>query len=1152
MIQVLKGIKIIPQGTNNRFKTQSWPNSYAFGGWIYNASLDVGFSQRPTEVKISVVLETSTLSQSQAHFDIKKEDLHCDAGNGGLENETWYDIDFDGIKMENLLLYSYNFSIEAGQKILSVVFKDYSVILDKIYVGLFKKQGYQYPHLMSCTIQYPMRCLDCEYTGASVTGIGEAHRDIGYGAYVGMNGETFDLFSSSYYKKGNVYNEWSDLIGSSVSNTKNRGGQFDLNGGYLMLGTETVPEERCNTSPNVTYSFIELLACLRANGMNITGAFPATQKDSDFVYRANYNGTVREVLQNWCSDLGYDFYYSGRSILGLNLKNPIDITDLAEMADPNSKVGKYFQINAANGNSAILSFNSNTTLENTFKQTIIVENNYPISQREVSKSVKKYVGITPLHPVSLNEIDNSIITDTNIYNTPFNRRRFEVPYFDTNTTRDPSLNNFARLDGRSYRDLDTAIALTNYNPTLRDIFVAQKALFNCGWGSTKEFGVTLSSTETVYWRPFEHWLENDYSRPAFSQGGHYAGVTYWPLNNAYCRANFAALGVFPILEIDDPEFKSNIIEDNFKNSEKNGVSNINIEQKYFRVFLGYYYEDIKSDIVDWERNAASSMYKFGIVTKGNLSSEPFVANDLLNDISPDAGFYGTNGLINTRIQNSFQPSTDHYRDVRSAPFLDTLLYSGYVKTTGKGVYYDNNSKYNPYIPPGFSNYEGRIPTGLWISTLDNEWGITQDQFDRALNLSMADPCAESYTLDEGVSQILTESDKTLQDWRIEYFKPIVNPDLSTISEIIQSDEYNFGNVVDEVMTNYIDTHLMRKKECKKLHIIIIPDTTIHPNFQVEFTPKEVNKINGAVLKAYKDKLYHADFSKNTTQTPSICSIPMIDEMCRNMLTGGNSFAYNFKTPLNTQQTGCVILEDKNNYFLEGFPSGVLYNKNSRSLQITLKKNPGSIVRSPSFDINGDYYYADLDIGLLLLNQTTANIDIIYPIQSQNSIANYSGVLTTDISSEYRIPSLTQVYGAPTNQTNNNTSTLKVINNIADNTLNPILNPLTTEIMSYITVLDGQGDSLVKTPLQYYNYVKNLNNYNLDTPMKTVDLSLAGPPSQFGDFIQYLNPSKGLSKLSVSVSDNGVKTDLGFVDRPKVLPKQESLLNKIGPRIKGNT
>jgi len=277
-------------------------------------------------------------------------------------------------------------------------------------------------------------------------------------------------------------------------------------------------------------------------------------------------------------------------------------------------------------------------------------------------------------------------------------------------------------------------------------------------------------------------------------------------------------------------------------------------------------------------------------------------------------------------------------------------------------------------------------------------------------------------------------------------------------------------------------------------------------------------------------------------------------MCKNILSGGSTYKYQFNPALTNQQTGCVILEDKNNYLLDGFPSGLLYTKNSRSLSITINKNPGGNSNNgPITDENGDYYYADLEEGLLEVSANTTTLDIVYPIQSfAGSYASYSGLLSSEITTEYRLPALNQVYGAPINLSNNNTSSLKIINNVTDNTLNPQLNPLTNEVMSYITVITGGGsNSVIMTPASYYQFIKNLNNYNLDTPTKTIEMTLAGPPSQFGNFINYLNPASGLNQISITVSDNGVKTELSFSDRPKTLAKQESILNKIGPRIKGN-
>jgi hypothetical protein len=54
---------------------------------------------------------------------------------------------------------------------------------------------------------------------------------------------------------------------------------------------------------------------------------------------------------------------------------------------------------------------------------------------------------------------------------------------------------------------------------------------------------------------------------------------------------------------------------------------------------------------------------------------------------------------------------------------------------------------------------------------------------------------------------------------------------------------------------------------------------------------------------------------------------------------------------------------------------------------------------------------------------------------------------------------------------------------------------------------------------------------------------------FGSFIPYLTPLSGLTNFNVSISDNGVETNLSFANKPPVLPNQEAILNKIGPRLK---
>lgn len=1190
MIQKLQGVKVTPR--NTRFN--NWPNSYAFGGWIYNASVNVNYSSEPTEIKLSIVLETSTFEQSAAVFDINPDDLYCGAGNGG--EERLYDIDLDGVKFTDFVLYEYDFSIEVNDKILNVTFKDYSIVLDKIYVGLFKSQGYNEKFIKTapCKIEIPIRCQDCEYTGSAITGIGETYRDINFASYAKINGEFKDNFSNFYYQQGkNVYDAWQKLISEASEagqannpfiNPSGPNGRFDLNGGYLIIGTESATSERCSSAPNITYSFIELLASLRKNGMSFDGDFPSNAVTSDFVYRNSYIGTLREVLQNWCSDLGYDFYCEGKKFIGIDLKKTIDISEIYKISDPTSELGKNFKIG---GESAILSFKSASSLRNTFKQSVIVQNSYPITQVDRQKSVKRYIGITPLHPISLNEISRQGVIDSNIYGIPFQRAKYEVPYFDDNYGISAYQERFTRLDGRSFKDIDTAIALSNYNDTLRDLFVAQRALRNylnlvsvdtrgnalnalcgpIGVYSSYDGYIQVNRPPQDNTSAIADWFNTDSvaSLIAIQRQKEWEPQFCFPaLWNPYCVANFNALGITPILEIFNLDLKADIIEEFFQNAEKNGIANLNPDARYFRVFLGYYSEKLKNDIVNWEKAAAESMYKYGIVTKGPISEEPFVFPDVLSDISPTAGFYGKKGISYTRIKNNFTPSANRYKSTKEAPFANALLYSGFIKSSTTGVYPENNPNFPALVPPGFSEYPGRLPTGLWVSSLDNPWGTRQESFDRQLSFNFNDECFSQYSIDQTVEQVLTDSDRNAQDWKLEYFLPIISPDLSRISEIIQTDFYYINDYIDAVVTTYTDLNLIEKKDCKKIHVIIIPDTRIHPNLKIDFTENPINKINGEYLSIYKQKIYEAEQNKKLTQTPSICSLSLVEEMCQNILSGGTGYnfrqnkprftRYNGKLVEQNKEVGCVILEDKNNPLLDGFDKDLIHKANSRSLSITIHKNPGTLGEmGPATDINGDYYLADLKEEILVASSNSATLEIVYPIQSYaGGIANYSGILTSDISTEYRLPALNQIYGEPISIKNNNASSIKIINKQTDDTLNPELNPTTNEALSYVTVLDSGGDNnVVKTPAEYYELIKNLNEYNLDTPMKSVDIVLAGSPNLFGNFKNYISPIKGLNQFSLSVTDNGVKTSLTFADRPKVLPQQEVILNKIGPRIKGN-
>ncbi len=81
-------------------------------------------------------------------------------------------------------------------------------------------------------------------------------------------------------------------------------------------------EEKLIKILEVDYSFPELQAAVA--GVVKFGSFPSAINRE---YRANYTGTLRDVLKNWCQDFGIDFYWSDNAIYFYDLKTGVAIND---------------------------------------------------------------------------------------------------------------------------------------------------------------------------------------------------------------------------------------------------------------------------------------------------------------------------------------------------------------------------------------------------------------------------------------------------------------------------------------------------------------------------------------------------------------------------------------------------------------------------------------------------------------------------------------------------------------------------------------------------------------------------------------------------------------------------------------------------------
>lgn len=106
-------------------------------------------------------------------------------------------------------------------------------------------------------------------------------------------------------------------------------------------GTESFncQEEKLMKILEVDYSFPELQAAVA--GVVKFGSFPGAINRE---YRANYTGTLREVLKNWCQDFGIDFYWDDNAIYFFDMKVAISINDAGIENNPIISKKRSFSI----------------------------------------------------------------------------------------------------------------------------------------------------------------------------------------------------------------------------------------------------------------------------------------------------------------------------------------------------------------------------------------------------------------------------------------------------------------------------------------------------------------------------------------------------------------------------------------------------------------------------------------------------------------------------------------------------------------------------------------------------------------------------------------------------------------------------------------
>lgn len=364
-------------------------SSLAFGGSIYSISINAGYDGGPTKLTISIINETGVYSEP-----ILNSSLVLTMGNNPTDPNY---LIFRGI------IFAYNDNNEqgGGQKILTIEVVDNSLFLDRTNVTMFKRgilglAGVPFVKVKTIIVDSPNPSISTDGTGQIV-----------------VNPEKK---SASVSRNLQRLNKSSFTIGS---------------GGWIIVGEEQFPDDSC-AIPDVKYNF----SMLKSVANHLLDSMPDIQP----LYLQTYEGTLRQVLQSWCADFGFSFYWdwSQDKLFFIDLRQGItNIPDVEECSVLSKKVSK--------------------TLEGTFKQYGVAVYAKPISK--------------------INDFSNS----TTVY-YPFQCPVFDVAYLTSD-------GNYG--GGRTRRQFINSCILSYYNSALRKIYNSHFTLTD---GLTSVVGITAKTS----------------------------------------------------------------------------------------------------------------------------------------------------------------------------------------------------------------------------------------------------------------------------------------------------------------------------------------------------------------------------------------------------------------------------------------------------------------------------------------------------------------------------------------------------------------------------------------------------------------------------------------------------------------------------------
>ena len=167
----------------------------------------------------------------------------------------------------------------------------------------------------------------------------------------------------------------------------------NVEGGFLFVGEEEWSQTDCEIH-NVSYRFQDLINIASQYGITIQISNRAPN------YKANYTGTLREVLDKWCADFGFtyiwDYSFMPGRVLGIDLTTNSLNGDVKEI-EASVRAMKSTKVDVP----IVESIRSSATMEGTFRQFVCATYKQASAPRSSSRTFFYKVGWAAVRPAEM-------------------------------------------------------------------------------------------------------------------------------------------------------------------------------------------------------------------------------------------------------------------------------------------------------------------------------------------------------------------------------------------------------------------------------------------------------------------------------------------------------------------------------------------------------------------------------------------------------------------------------------------------------------------------------------------------------------------------------------------------------------------------------